>query len=231
MRSGVTLRAYDEWTAEFGQQQTFGFPRQCKLMMTPLSEENARRLIQHYSRFLEPAPAGLDYYEQWINGEEEIAPGISDLVRREAIRALASDDLLLVRSAIQALACTGQPPDIMFVQPLLSRREPALSSDAQAAIARIEFRAKSIDTLLSEVKDKSSFIVYARALAKERERAAALEVRDPARYLVDGALGWKNADISSFIYAGLSAFEDSPESEHCTWGAMARFLYLGKELE
>lgn len=118
-------------------------------MMKPPSEENARRLIEHYSRFLEPAPTGLDYYEQWIEGEEEVAPGISALVRREAIRSLAADDLLLVRSAIQALACTGQPTDILFVQPLLSRGESVLASDAQAAIARIELRAKSIDTLFA----------------------------------------------------------------------------------
>lgn len=199
--------------------------------MKPPSEDNARRLIEHYSRFLEPAPTGLDYYEQWIDGEEEVAPGISALVRREAIRSLSADDLLLVRSAIQALACTGQPADIVFVQPLLTRRESVLASDAQAAIARIEFRAKSIDMLLAEVKDKSSFIVFARALAQERERAAALEAQDSAKYYVDGALGWKNGDISSFIYAGLSAFENSPESEQCTWAGMARFLWLGKELE
>ncbi len=199
--------------------------------MNPPSEDKARRLIEHYSRFLEPAPTGLDYYEQWIEGEEEVTPGISALVRREAIRWLASDDLLLVRSAVQALACTGLPTEMMFVQPLLSSRESVLASDAQAAIARIEFRAKSIDTLFAEVEDKSSFIVFARALAKERERAAALEAEDSATYYVDGALGWKNADISSLIYAGLSAFEGAPESEQCTWAAMARFLLLGKELE
>lgn len=194
------------------------------------SEDNARRLIEHYSRFLEPAPTGLYYYEHWIDGEEEVAPGISALVRREAICALTADDLLLVRSAIQALACTGQPADIVFVQPLLSKGDSVLASDAQAAIARIEFRAKSIDMLLAEVKDKSSFIVFARALAKERERAAALEAQDSASYYVEGALGWKNGDISSFICAGLAAFENS-ESEQCTWAEMARFLWLGKELE
>lgn len=81
------------------------------------------------------------------------------------------------------------------------------------------------------MKDRSSFIVFARALAKERERAAALEAQGSASYYVDGALGWKNADISSFIYAGLAAFDGSSESEQCPWAAMARFLRLGKELE
>ncbi|WP_439606049.1 hypothetical protein [Hydrogenophaga sp.] len=99
------------------------------------------------------------------------------------------------------------------------------------ARSQIEHRSKSIETLLAEVNDRSSFIVFARALAKERECAAALEVQDSAGYQVEGALGWKNADISSFIYAGLSAFMGLPESAPPTWADVAQFLYLGKELE
>lgn len=200
-------------------------------MTTPPSEDGAYRLIERYSRYLEPAPTGLVYYEQWLLGEEEVSPGMSALVRLVALRSLDSKALPFVRSAVQALACTGNVEDVELLQPLLTRGEPVLSSDARAAIAHIEHRAKSLETLLAEVNDRSSFVAFARELAKERESAAALEAQDPARYPVDGARGWKNADISSFIYAGLSAFEGMPESAQPTWAAVAEFLYRGKVLE
>jgi hypothetical protein len=199
-------------------------------MTTPLSEDHAERLIERYSRYLAPGDAGLGYYEYWIQSEEESAPGISALVRLVALRSMASDDLLFVRSAIQALACTGRAEDVSVLKSMHARH-PDVSVEQVAAIAHLEQRTKSLETLLDEVNSRNSFVVFARALAQERERAAVLEAQDRARYQVDGALGWKNADIASFLYAGLPAFEELPESVQPTWASVAEFLYRGKIIE
>lgn len=199
--------------------------------MTALSEIQARGLIERCSRYLEPAPAGLHYYDQSIASAEEDTPGISALVRLVALRSLDAQDVLFIRSAVQALACTGHAEDISSLESLAIKSESNLSSELSAAIAHIKHRSKSIEELLAEVSDKSSFIAFAEARAKERGSASSIEAQDPLRYSVDGALGWKNADISSFIYAGLRAFECLPDSGQPTWAAVAEFLYDGKMVE
>jgi hypothetical protein len=200
-------------------------------MKTAPTEDSAHSLIERCSRYLEPGPDGLHYYEYWIASAEESSPGMSELVRLAALRSLDAKDPLLVRSSVQALACTGHAEDIALLESMSANSEPAISSEASAAIALITHRGKSIDALLAEVVDLTSFVAYARALAKERVAASAIEAQNPERYSLDGALGWKNADIPSFIYAGLSALDALPESAQPTWAVFARFLYHGKEIE
>jgi hypothetical protein len=89
------------------------------------------------------------------------------------------------------------------------------------------------DELHLQVKDRETFIAYVEALAEEREEAQRIEQANPLRYS-DGALGWKNADISSFLYAALYYFHPKPlrlpESEP-SWRMFADFLYCGKIIE
>ena len=88
--------------------------------------------------------------------------------------------------------------------------------------------------LLREVRDRESFIAFVRALADERSRAEEIEKTEPKRYSVDGALNWKNADISSFLYAGLDCFTEKPlrpAEKEASWKAFAHFLYCGKIIE
>jgi hypothetical protein len=90
------------------------------------------------------------------------------------------------------------------------------------------------DELLDEVRDRGSFIAFVRALAKERQEAEEIERASPDRLTLDGAHGWKNPDIASFLYAALDYFTEKPffkpENEP-SWRMFAEFLYRGKILE
>jgi hypothetical protein len=90
------------------------------------------------------------------------------------------------------------------------------------------------DDLLDQVTDKQTFIRFVQALADERERAQEIENKHPKVYVVDGALGWKNGDISSFLYAALECFTSQPVSysdQSPSWKMFAEFLYFGKIYE
>jgi hypothetical protein len=64
----------------------------------------------------------------------------------------------------------------------------------------------STDDLLERVTDKQTFIEFVQALADERERAQEIENNHSNVYIMDGALGWKNGDIPSFLCAALECF-------------------------
>jgi len=85
------------------------------------------------------------------------------------------------------------------------------------------------EQLLHNVTDRDSFIQFVRAMAAEREAAQEIERQNPIAYGVDGALNWKNADIASFLYAGLEAIK--PSVNEPSWQLFADFLYHGKIIE
>ncbi len=84
------------------------------------------------------------------------------------------------------------------------------------------------------VQDRDTFVAFVQALAEERERAQEIEHADPQRYQLDGAHGWKNGDISSYLYACLDYFNTKPFHQPATepsWRMFADFLYFGKIIE
>src|SRR4051812_48185209 len=86
--------------------------------------------------------------------------------------------------------------------------------------------------LLREVNDRESFIAFVRALADERRRAEEIEKTESKRYSLDGASNWKNADISSFLYAGLDCFTEKPlrsAEKEPSWKAFAHFPVLRED--
>lgn len=90
------------------------------------------------------------------------------------------------------------------------------------------------EELLRTVVDRDSFMAFVSALADERELARDIETSQSKRYQIDGALGWKNAKIDSYLYACLDYFEEKPfhKPEHApSWKMMADFLYHGKIIE
>lgn len=92
----------------------------------------------------------------------------------------------------------------------------------------------STDDLLEQVTDKQTFIKFVQALADEREKAQEIENNHPNVYIIDGALGWKNADISSFLYAAIECFTAQPvtySDRDLSWKMFAEFLYFGKIYE
>ena len=87
---------------------------------------------------------------------------------------------------------------------------------------------------LDHVRDRDTFIAFVQALANERESAAEIERAEPDRYCIDGAYGWKNADIASYLYACLDYFEEKPFHKpdvEPNWRMFAEFLWCGKIIE
>ena len=92
----------------------------------------------------------------------------------------------------------------------------------------------TLDELFDQVHDRESFIAFAEALAEESRRAEEIEAENPDIYMVDGALGWKNASIAQFIEHGLYHFDPDPDGKVVqtpTWKDLAWFLYCGKIIE
>ena len=85
--------------------------------------------------------------------------------------------------------------------------------------------------LLGQVKDRESFLAFAKALVEERELAEKMEIEAPEKYRLCGALGWENGSISSFLGAALACAEDGSHFEEASWRGFAEFLYCGKIYE
>ena len=98
-----------------------------------MSHEAAQVQIQRLSRYAEPAPGGIELYEFWIASAEEASPGISESIRLVALSLLNTIDVKLLRSAIQALAMTGNPEDTGALASIQSRLTADLSDEVDAA--------------------------------------------------------------------------------------------------
>ena len=189
----------------------------------------ATHLIERSRAYLEAPSRGYWLYETWIEGEEELVPGVSEAIRTKALELIHADDRLLARSAIQALACVGMKDDVSELEHLVSSSDPDLSLEAQVAARYIVQRMKPIEVLLEEVDSRTSFLMFVEALAKERLRAEKLERAD-SRPRLEGELGWQNGDISSFLFAAMAGLRDGSEGTP-SWKTFATFLYCGKIIE
>ena len=88
--------------------------------------------------------------------------------------------------------------------------------------------------LLDAVIDKDTFLTFLSALAAERKAAETLESQQPGQFKDDGAMGWKNVTVGSFLLGGWAYFTESnpPFSrEQPNWQDLAWFLYFGKGYE
>jgi hypothetical protein len=95
----------------------------------------------------------------------------------------------------------------------------------------------NLDDLLDDVKDETSFLAFANALATDRFDSVAKENASPSPHHGSAANGWENNSIEHFLDGaiawakatdvglsqGLSA--DNP------WRRFAAFLYCGKIYE
>jgi hypothetical protein len=192
-------------------------------------QKRAEALIERCSQYVEPN--SFDTYKFWVASEEEVSPGISASIRAAALGLLSTSNEALLRSALQALAVTGSIDDVAHLDALQEQISPNLASEVNFAKKYLVQSNKSFDQLLQEVSDRESFVAFVLALADERERAERIEQVNPDRYRIDGALGWKNANISAFLYAGLSGLEDETQSPQLSWREFAMFLYTGKVYE
>lgn len=90
------------------------------------------------------------------------------------------------------------------------------------------------EQLLDQVRDRDSLIAFVEALAAERRTAEQEERAEPTRYRVDGARGWKNADIASYLHGCLDYFDEKPlhtPDIEPNWRMFAEFLWCGKIIE
>lgn len=90
------------------------------------------------------------------------------------------------------------------------------------------------EELIHRVVDRDSFLAFLQALAEERASAEEEELGEPVRHPLDGARGWKNGDISGFLFGCLSYFDPKPfhePAESASWRTLAEVLYCGKIVE
>lgn len=180
--------------------------------------ESIRRLAMYVDKHT------LPYYEQWMR---DSTPAIDPARLAEAAMfLLQSDDERIARSAMQALASFGDAGCLAEIR--ASRVSQANPDEFQDILRHVKVRTMTPEDLLEEVHDEQSFLLFVRCLARERRTAHEMEAADPERYVIDGALGWKNADIASFLEAADSAGGRSPSA---SWRWFAEFLYNGKVVE
>lgn len=89
--------------------------------------------------------------------------------------------------------------------------------------------------LLENVKDRNSFVIFVKALIKDRQKSVEMDKQNPEKYKWVGALGWENGSIETYLDACLACFEGGKwhqeEPEEITWKDFAGFLYGGKIYE
>ena len=92
---------------------------------------------------------------------------------------------------------------------------------------------ESIDEILDEVNDETSFLNFVKALVKEREPHEGKAIDE-----VGFSGEWANSNISDFLESAVSWAEDSnfglhqdPELAENKWKQFAVFLYCGKIYE
>ena len=188
--------------------------------MVTLSKEAEliQRLSQHVDEYT------LTYYEQWVRD----ATPLVDLfvLVDEATRLVHSSDERLARSALQAIGSFGDLGCLKGIEAAgFAKAHP---DEVRLVTMHLKERLLAPEELLEQVHDQESFVLFVRSLAKDRAMAQEIEASDPRRYSLDGALGWKNADISSFLYAASSTRSASAPAD---WRWFAEFLYSGKVVE
>ncbi|MEX2474256.1 hypothetical protein [Marinobacter sp.] len=97
----------------------------------------------------------------------------------------------------------------------------------------LKVRMKELHEIIDEVKDEQSFLVFAKALMKDREAHEGKPV-DGVGFAGD----WANNDISGFLESAIAWAEDSEfgvrqdtELQSNKWKQFAVFLYCGKVYE
>lgn len=158
-------------------------------------------------------------------------------VVRQARILINHEDWAVVRSAMQALSVAGGAADIDLIDALRTHENASVRRDVDDCKRIIENRMKTLDDLLDEVVDWKTFATFVESLATERDKARKIEGANKGNpaYIVNGALGWNNGDIESFLWASLSFFPDNMTDDHGraqpTWRNFVEMLYYGKTTE
>ena len=188
----------------------------------------ARDFILKMVTYLEDAGTS-PYYDYWMS-EWNPDTAFPAAVVRQARSLIDHEDCAIVRSAMQALSAAGGSADIDLIDALRTHANPAVRRDVDDCKRIIGNRMKTLDDLLDEVVDWKTFATFVENLAAEREKAQKIEDANKSNpaYIVNGALGWNNGDIQSFLWASLSFFPDNMTDDdgraQPTWRNFAEIL-------
>lgn len=177
-----------------------------------------QRLAKYADRY------SLPYYRQWVLDGPFKADG--SVIAAAAITLADDLDDGIARSALHAWASFGSlDNNEKFENSRFAKSHP---DEVSFAVRYLRVNAITPEELLGNVHDEPSFIDFVQALAKERFKAQETEHDNPRTYTLDGAFGWKNADIGSFLEAACAGSSRNPVP---TWRHFAEFLYGGKVYE
>ncbi|WP_444884635.1 DUF7660 family protein [Microbulbifer sp. PSTR4-B] len=87
--------------------------------------------------------------------------------------------------------------------------------------------------LSEKVYDEATFLLFLKALMKDREREVELEKENPSSPYGAGALGWENNTIEGFLESAIAWAEDSDQTTEQAnpWLRAAKILHAGKTYE
>jgi hypothetical protein len=93
-----------------------------------------------------------------------------------------------------------------------------------------------LDDLLAQVKDRESFLLFVKALIRDRQDEVKKEKETPISPYGPGENGWENGTIENYLDAAAAWMEAWIGKEHelpeePSWQSFARFLYAGKYYE
>jgi hypothetical protein len=88
-----------------------------------------------------------------------------------------------------------------------------------------------IHELLDLVKDKQTFLEFAKAMLEEAERAESLVRENPEKYTYVDPLGWAHLSASGVLGELYACVQEHPEDQPLTWLHAADFLYRAKVIE
>lgn len=91
--------------------------------------------------------------------------------------------------------------------------------------------------LLDTVNDEDSFLDFLDAMAEEFAKSQAVEAKVPSPPFSQGAMGWENSRIDTFLDAAIRGAEqtaklpDWKNKDDNVWRRCAEIIYFGKVYE
>lgn len=204
-------------------------------MNRPTPQDQARQFLETRSEYVSEASRGKMDFDWWVTDLASANPQAYKALRTAIVWALKSQSPPLMRSGLQALVALRNSDDIATIASMTTPADVGVASDANVCLDELKYRLMTWHDRLELVIDRSSFVRFVYALAEERDRAQEMENASPDNDRLNGALGWNNADISSYLgtFAGFldTKSHSDLDYERPSWRLFAEALYFGKIYE
>lgn len=93
---------------------------------------------------------------------------------------------------------------------------------------------ENLNDLLEKVIDQESFLIFVKALYKDKVEDTKIEKQSPSNSYSSSKNGWETSTIEQFLEHAIGWAEDSSfqeDSNHNLWYQFASFLFAGKIYE